>query len=64
MLELEDDWPGAQFSTKWWLAYDVQAQFSSLQELGTDDARLGSVLGSQWNKQEWNVLLRRYVSGG
>ena len=40
---------------------DFQTRFSSVQGLRIDDASRGSMLGSQGNKEEWNVLLRRDV---
>jgi hypothetical protein len=43
------------------LCYDLLSSISSVEESKRDDAFTKLVLGSQWNKEVWNVLLRRYV---
>ena len=40
---------------------DLLDGFSSVEKLWRDDAFAETVLGSQWNKEVWNVLLRQYV---
>ena len=43
------------------LCYDLLSSISSVDKSKRDDAFAELVLGSQWNKEVWNVLLRQYV---
>jgi hypothetical protein len=43
------------------LCYDLLSPVSSVEESWRDDAFAELVLGSQWNKEVWNVLPRRCV---
>ena len=45
----------------WLLCYDLLSSISSVEKSKRDDAFAELVLGSQWNKEVWNVLLRQCV---